>query len=131
MELQQGRQQLELWGGVECTINRVGGEYFEQLERTGHIARISDFERFAKLGIKALRQPILWECSPSHRSENERWEWARTALTELSGLGIRPIVGLLHHGSGPASTNLLDPKFPQELARYAQEVATRFPDVID
>jgi dTDP-4-dehydrorhamnose reductase len=131
MELQQGRQQLELWGGVECTINRVGDEYFEQLERTGHIARISDFERFARLGIKALRQPILWECSPSHRSENERWEWARTALAELSGLGIRPIVGLLHHGSGPGCTDLLDPKFPEKLACYAQEVADRFPDVVD
>ena len=130
MEFQQG-QQLELWGGVECTINRVGDEYFEQLERTGHIVRTSDFERFARLGIKALRQPILWECNPSHRSEKERWEWARTALTELAGLGIRPIVGLLHHGSGPGSTSLLDPKFPEKLARYAQQVATRFPDVVD
>src|SRR5437764_15221309 len=113
MEFQQG-QQLELWGGVECTINRVSGEYFEQLERTGHIARTSDFERFARLGIKALRQPILWECNPSHRSEKERWEWARTALTELAGLGIRPIVGLLHHGSRPGSTSLLDPKFAEK-----------------
>lgn len=131
MEFQHGRQPLELWGGVECTINRVGDEYFEQIRRTGHATRISDFPRFASLGIKALRQPILWECTPSHGSEDERWEWARTALTELSGLGIRPIVGLLHHGSGPGSISLLDPKFPEELARYAQEVATRFPNIVD
>ena len=37
----------------------------------------------------------------------------------------------VHHGSGPGSTNLLDPKFPEKLARYAQEVATRFPYVVD
>ena len=25
---------LELWGGVECTFNRVGDQYFDQLERS-------------------------------------------------------------------------------------------------
>ena len=127
----EDRTKLELWGGVECTVNRVHGEYFEQIRRTGHVARISDFERFAALGIRALRQPILWECEPSHSSETDRWEWASAALRELTALGIRPIVGLVHHGSGPRSTHLLDPDFPAKLARYAHEVAVRFPDVRD
>lgn len=26
---------LEVWGGVECTVNRVCDEYFDQLERNG------------------------------------------------------------------------------------------------
>jgi len=123
--------QLELWGGVECTINRVRDEYLEQLSRTGHISRISDFDRFAELGIKALRHPILWECQPSHASEEERWRWAEVSLRRLGELGIRPIVGLVHHGSGPKHTNLLDPNFATEVATYAEQVATRFPEIQD
>lgn len=128
---QENQKPLELWGGVECTINRVADDYFEQLMRTGHVSRISDFERFASLGIKALRHPLLWECEPSYASENDRWEWGRAAVTQMQALGIRPILGLLHHGSGPRSTNLLDPDFPQKLADYAGHVAARFPDVLD
>jgi dTDP-4-dehydrorhamnose reductase len=122
---------LELWGGVECTINRVEEEYYEQLRRTGHVCRMSDLDRFAELGIKAMRQPILWECAPSHASDNERWNWANDALERLERLGIRPIVGLVHHGSGPRDTNLLDPAFATNLARYAEQVALRFPHVQD
>jgi dTDP-4-dehydrorhamnose reductase len=121
---------LQLWGGVECTINRVGEEYLEQLGRTGHVSRASDFRRFAELGIQALRHPILWECHPAG-PESENWKWAETSLRQLSELGIRPIVGLVHHGSGPRHTNLLDPNFAAEVARYAEQVATRFPEIQD
>jgi dTDP-4-dehydrorhamnose reductase len=34
---------------------------------------------------------------------------------------------LLHHGSGPRYTNLLDPAFPEKFARYARQVAERYP----
>jgi dTDP-4-dehydrorhamnose reductase len=40
--------------------------------------------------------------------------------------GIRVIGGLLHHGSGPRYTNLLDPGFPSKLADYAARVAARY-----
>ena len=52
-------------------------------------------------------------------------EWAGRAL------GIRPIVGLVHHGSGPRDTNLIDPQWPAKLARYARAVAERYPWVMD
>jgi dTDP-4-dehydrorhamnose reductase len=45
----------------------------------------------------------------------------------LRELGVRPIVGLLHHGSGPAYTSLLDPGFPNKLASFAEAVARRYP----
>ena len=54
-------EELALWGGLECTVNRVADEYFSQLERNGHHERISDLERFARLGISAIRYPVLWE----------------------------------------------------------------------
>jgi len=50
----------ELWAGVECTINRVGDEYFDQLRFSGHRDRLEDLDRFAALGIRTLRYPVLW-----------------------------------------------------------------------
>src|SRR4051812_9715572 len=40
---------LELWGGHECTVNRVGDRYFDQTVRTGHEHRIEDLARFAEM----------------------------------------------------------------------------------
>ena len=42
---------------------------------------------------------------------------------------VKPIVGLVHHGSGPRYTHLLDPSFPQRLAEYARAVAERYPHI--
>ncbi len=122
-----GIQPPELWAGVECTINRVGDEYFDQLERNGHKHRLSDLTLFAQLGIKALRYPLLWEQLAPDGLLDAAWDWADQRLACLQELGIRPIVGLLHHGSGPRSTNLLDPDFAPKFASYAQAVASRYP----
>ena len=51
----------EIWGGLECTINRVKDQYRDQLELTGHYCRNDDIDRIAQLGIRKLRYPILWE----------------------------------------------------------------------
>lgn len=118
---------LELWGGIECTVNRVGDQYFDQLERNGHGARIDDLDRFAALGIQAIRYPILWERIAPHGIKQADWSWADQRLTYLDDIGIRPIVGLVHHGSGPRHTHLLDPAFASGLAEFAQAVATRYP----
>jgi dTDP-4-dehydrorhamnose reductase len=115
---------IELWGGPECTVARIGNEYSDQIERTGHGRRLDDLDRFGSLGIRAIRYPVLWERSPE-------WEWVDERLTRLRELGLRPIVGLVHHGSGPRDTSLLDPAFPEKLAAYAREVAERYPWVED
>lgn len=118
---------LELWAGVECTVNRVGDEYFDQLERSGHAHRLTDLYLFAALGIKTLRYPILWERTAPYGLDQIDWRWADARLARLRLLGLRPIVGLVHHGSGPRYTSLLDPQFPQKLANYALAVARRYP----
>src|SRR5690606_2090325 len=118
---------LEIWGGVECTVNRVRNEYFDQLERSGHATRIEDLEQFAELGIRTLRYPVLWERVAPQGIERADWSWSDARLARLRELGIEPIVGLLHHGSGPRSKSLVDPKFPEALARYARAVAERYP----
>jgi dTDP-4-dehydrorhamnose reductase len=55
------------------------------------------------------------------------WSWADERLERLRELGIRPIVGLVHHGSGPRHTSLIDPAFPEKLAEFARAVAERYP----
>ena len=118
---------FELWAGVECTVNRVGNEYFDQLERNGHATRLDDIDLFAKLGMSAVRYPILWERIAPNGLEHADWSWADERLGRLRELGIRPIVGLVHHGSGPRHTSLIDPGFPEGLARFAQAFAERYP----
>ncbi|MDZ8239853.1 MAG: family 1 glycosylhydrolase [Nostoc sp. ChiQUE01a] len=118
---------LEVWAGVECTVNRVGEEYFDQLERNGHATRLDDLDLFAELGIHAIRYPILWERIAPNGLENADWSWADERLGRLRELGICPIVGLVHHGSGPRDTSLVDPEFPEKLAVFARAVAKRYP----
>ena len=122
---------LEIWGGPECTLNRVGNEYSDQIVRSGHDHRLDDLQRFADLGLTAIRYPVLWERVAPWSLDCPDWSWSDQRLQRLSALGIRPIVGLLHHGSGPAYTSLLDPDFPELLARYARMVAERYPWVTD
>jgi dTDP-4-dehydrorhamnose reductase len=118
---------LQLWGGVECTVNRVGDRFFNQLERNGHWDRANDLDRFAALGLRTLRFPLLWETLALNCVDEIDWSWPDDRLARARALGIRPIAGLLHHGSGPGYTNLLDPKFPEMFARYAGAIARRYP----
>jgi dTDP-4-dehydrorhamnose reductase len=117
----------EIWGGVECTVNRVGDRYLDQLERSGHTQRLDDLDRFAALGIKALRFPALWERLAPESPDAIDWRWTDAALARLRALGVRPIVGFVHHGSGPRYTSLLDDAFADKLARYARCFAERYP----
>jgi dTDP-4-dehydrorhamnose reductase len=118
---------LELWGGTEPTVNRVRDTYFDQIERTGHSNRLDDLDRFGALGIRALRFPVLWERTAPDGPANADWRWADQRLDRLRALDLPPIVGLVHHGSGPRSTSLIDPLFPEKLAEFARAVAERYP----
>ena len=122
---------LQVWGGAECTINRIGGCFHNQLARRSLPERLADLERIASLGVTALRFPVLWEEVSPENGGSFNWAWADAGLGRLRQLGIRPIVGLLHHGSGPRYTNLLDPLFAEKLSEFARQVAERFPWVED
>jgi dTDP-4-dehydrorhamnose reductase len=117
----------EIWAGMECTVNRVQHGYFDQLGATGHDAREDDLDRFAALGIRTLRYPVLWERVMPTGGGASRWEWCDRRMARLRHLGIRPVVGLMHHGSGPTHTSLVDALFPEHFERYAQAAAQRFP----
>ena len=66
--------------------------------------------------------PVLWE-----RVAREGWGRCDARMECLRELGVRPIVGLVHHGSGPPATSLVEPNFAPGLAAFAAEVAERYP----
>jgi dTDP-4-dehydrorhamnose reductase len=118
---------IEVWGGIECTCNRVSDTYFDQLQYTGHYERDEDIDLFANLGISRMRYPILWENLQPEPDQEINWLGVEKRLNRLKELSIEPIAGLVHHGSGPRYANILDDAFPQGLADYAAKVAEKFP----
>ncbi|MDB5116505.1 MAG: sugar nucleotide-binding protein [Mucilaginibacter sp.] len=122
-------QPVEIWGGLECTINRVGNAYFDQLSYSGHRERAGDMELFASLGLKKMRYPILWE---HHQPENNisiDWDATAAKLDDLRANDIAIIAGLVHHGSGPAFVQIIADSFAVGLAAYAGQVAEKFPGI--
>ncbi|HTF61952.1 MAG TPA: hypothetical protein VK638_04495 [Edaphobacter sp.] len=117
----------ELWGGVECSIVRVRNCWRNQSIDTGHSFRLGDIDVVADLGIGTLRYPVLWESISPVNPEEVDFGWHDERLLKMQQLGVEPIAGLLHHGSGPRYTNLLDPEFPALLAQHAKNVAGRYP----
>jgi dTDP-4-dehydrorhamnose reductase len=125
--MKQATNNLEIWGGLECTINRVNEKYFDQLEYSGHYQRDSDITKIAALGIKKIRYPILWEKHQQSADVEIDWRFTEKSIFALRDNGIDIIAGLVHHGSGPAFVNMTDESFATGLAAYAGNVAEAFP----
>ncbi|NPC58440.1 sugar nucleotide-binding protein [Caenimonas sp. S4] len=119
---------LELWAGPECTVNRVGDAYQDQLLFSGFDRRLDDLDRLAGTGAKRLRFPLLWERTSPDLGVFD-WRWSDERVVRMRELGLGFIAGLVHHGSGPRHTSLLDPQFAPKLAAYARAVAERYPDI--
>jgi len=117
---------LALWGGAECSVVRLHDSWRDQTRETGHHDRFDDLARIAALGIRTVRAAVLWErCAPGPAQCG--WAWHDARMAEMRRLGLTPVVGLMHHGSGPPGTDLLDPALPEALAAHAGRVADRYP----
>jgi dTDP-4-dehydrorhamnose reductase len=127
LESSENNNRPEIWGGVECTVVRINDQIHDQIEFSGHEKRLDDFRLFADLGITTIRYPLLWEKYAKDKEGFLRLHDER--LNRLSQLNIDPIAGLVHHGSGPFFTNLLDPAFPELLAEYAADISARYPHI--
>jgi dTDP-4-dehydrorhamnose reductase len=117
----------EVWAGFECTVRRVGDTYLDQLALTGHDRRLDDLDLLADLGVRTVRYPVLWTRTAPAGLARADWSWPDERLGRLRALGIDPIVGLEHHGSGPPHTILLEASFVDGLAAFAEAVARRYP----
>lgn len=122
---------IELWAGPECTINRVHSRFRDQFEETGHLRRIDDLEALSALGCTRVRYPISWERTAPLDPSQCDWSWTDDRLARLRQLDVDVIAGLVHHGSGPAYTHLLDAGFAKALAVHAGAAAQRYPWVND
>jgi dTDP-4-dehydrorhamnose reductase len=118
---------LALWGGIECTVVRIHNDFRDQSRETGHYHRADDLDRIAALGIRTLRYPVLLETVSPQEPDEQDWRWHDARLARLRALGISPIAGLVHHGSGPDYTSLVDANFPEVVAAHAERVARRYP----
>lgn len=123
------REPLQLWAGPECTVNRIGHRYSDQLASNGFAHRLDDIGRLAGLGVRRIRFPLLWERIAPDPGRRPDWAWADARVERMRQVGIAPIAGLVHHGSGPRHTHLLDPQFAPKLARYARAAAERYPEI--
>lgn len=123
-------RRLEIWASPEPTIVRLDNDRVrDQTEETGHCERDDDIERLAALKVCGSRYPVLWESVRPLRDVEGDYAWSRRRIDALQSHGIEPIITLLHHGSGPRYTNLVDDAFPELFAEYAEATARRFPEV--
>jgi dTDP-4-dehydrorhamnose reductase len=120
---------MEVWGGIECSYVRVHDARFDQLARSGHYGRMDDLERFAALGLKTLRYPLLWETAVTGARKAYDFRFADERVPRLRQLGIRIIAGLVHHGSGPDHAPVTSDRFAEGLAHYAGALARRHPEI--
>jgi dTDP-4-dehydrorhamnose reductase len=116
-----------MWGGLECTVARIGDELIDQTRLNGHHDRPDDLDRFAALGIAAIRYPVLWERVEPDGAAAAGWRWTDERLGRMRELGLRPIATLLHHGNGPRDTELTAPDFVPKFVAFATRVAERYP----
>ncbi|MGL5840030.1 MAG: family 1 glycosylhydrolase, partial [Sphingorhabdus sp.] len=112
---------MQLWAGFECTLNRVNNRFRDQLDPQYRIARKQCLEQLGDLGVRVFRYRIAWD------DRRTPQYWIQEDMAQLERQGVAPIIGLLHHGSGPAHVDLLSSDFASGLAEHARIVAERYP----
>ena len=121
---------MEVWGGIECSVNRIDESYLDQFTYQNLYDRPELLDEIINLGIKTLRFPILWEKNWTDENEPPTW-LVQEHLALLKRNDIHVIAGLVHHGSGPRYAEIQHDCFPEKLAAYAKRVAIAFPWITD
>ncbi|HEY9486747.1 MAG TPA: family 1 glycosylhydrolase, partial [Chryseosolibacter sp.] len=102
--------------------------YMDQLHYCGHYQRtLEDIDHIAALGIKAMRYPVIWERLHPYPGHTIDWHSVDVPLNALRNHGVKPVVGLVHHGSGPRYADILSDAFVHGLSNFARKVAVKFP----
>ena len=81
---------MELWGGVECTVNRVGDQFFDQVARLGHDLRPGDLDDWA-LGWYTVAADLAQDADARGEADRERNRRHR-GVTATPGDGELPAV---------------------------------------
>jgi beta-glucosidase/6-phospho-beta-glucosidase/beta-galactosidase len=121
-----------IWaGGIEDTFipqERPGLRRLDEYELTQHYEQWrGDLDRAASLGIKALRWGVPWYRVERAPGEFD-WSWIDEVLDYMvRGLGIQPIVDLMHYGTPLwLEGSFAGPSYPERVAAYASAFARRY-----
>lgn len=107
-----------------------GSRRYDQMEASDHYGRWrEDFDLVSGLGVRHLRwgPPIhrTW-LGPGHYD----WSFPDEALADLAARRIEPILDLCHFGMPDwLGNSFQNGEFPREFARYAGDLARRYPGV--
>lgn len=121
--------------GIENTFipqTRAGLRPLDEYELTQHYTLWrEDLDRVAGLGISHLRWGIPWyRVNPA--PGQFAWEWVDEVLDYMvNTLGIQPILDLMHYGTPLWMENaFINASYPQRVAEYVYEVATRYKGLV-
>ena len=123
---------LDLWAGLECTVNRVGNAYFDQIVRSGHLWSADDEQRKRGADVRAVTAWALlgafdWNCLLTH--QNGYYE---PGIFDVRAMDRRPtalarMLRQLANGEQPDHPSLADPGWwlRPERIHYRPEGASR------
>lgn len=118
--------------GIECsypTIQGPDGKTIrrDQLQECGHYKHWKrDLELVREMGLRFLRYGLPYY-SIQKSADSYDWEFADAVLHEMRRLEIVPILDLCHFGVPDFIGDFQNPEFPCLFARYAEQVAKRYP----
>ena len=115
--------------GIECSNPTIGHGRIrrDQLAETGHYDHWrEDLHLVRDLGLKVLRYglPIYKVWLGEGRYD---WSFADEVMGEMQGLGITPILDLLHFGVPDWVGDFQNPELPVLFRDYCSAVAERYP----
>jgi len=124
------------WGvGIEDTFvpqERPGHRKLDLYELTQHYENWrDDLALAAGCGAELIRWGIPWYMT--ERSDGVfDFSWMDEVAAEMSRLGLRPVIDLMHYGTPLWLKNgFINPRYPDLVARYAGRIAERYAGVFD
>jgi beta-glucosidase len=121
--------------GIENTFvpqTRAGLRSLDEYELTQHYDLWrQDLDLVAALGVSHLRWGIPWyRVAPS--PGRWHWQWVDDVLDYMVNVkGITPILDLVHYGTPRWLENsFINASYPQRVAEYAHEVASRYGELV-
>jgi len=118
--------------GIECSYPTIQGEdgktmRRDQLDECGHYKHWKrDLELVRELGLRFLRYGLSYY-SIQKGADSYDFEFADEVLNQMRRLEIVPILDLCHFGVPDFIGDFQNPEFPVLFARYAEQVAKRYP----
>lgn len=103
------------------------GRILDEYDLIDHYRRWrSDLDLIASLGVRSMRYGVPWyRVNPTPGAFD--WSWTDPVFEHLAGLGIRPIVDLVHYGTPVwLRRSFVDPDYPARVAEYAAAMVERY-----